>query len=113
MTRRPGAIRYARTAKAVAPAFTRPIRCLNPDLPVMVKHAVSLGLSTYATTDGLLLKKIGRPCEAGLRTLTVGFYGANCDRYVQRDGRYRPAKFISAATTSLPVNVELQGGCAF
>ena len=65
---------------------------LHPELPAMVQHAVSLGLSTYVTTNGLLLKqKIDRLYEAGLRTITVGFYGvgADYDRYVQRDGRYR------------------------
>lgn len=65
---------------------------LHPDLPAMVKHAVSLGLSTYVTSNGLLLKqKIDQLYRAGLRTLTIGFYGvgADYDRYVQRDGRYR------------------------
>ena len=65
---------------------------LHPDLPAMVRHAVELGLSTYVTTNGLLLKqKIERLYEAGLRTLTIGFYGvgADYDRYVQRDDRYR------------------------
>ncbi|MGE3279603.1 MAG: radical SAM/SPASM domain-containing protein [Alphaproteobacteria bacterium] len=65
---------------------------LHPDLPAMIKHAVGLGLSPYVTTNGLLLRqKIDQLHEAGLRTLTIGFYGVgdDYDRYVQRDGRYR------------------------
>jgi cyclic pyranopterin phosphate synthase len=58
----------------------------------MIEHAVSLGLSPYVTSNGLLLKQqINRLYEAGLRNVTIGFYGVGAayDRYVQRDGRYR------------------------
>ena len=64
---------------------------LHRALPEMVRRAVSLGLSTYVTTNGLLLKqKIDALYEAGLRNITIGFYGTatDYDVYVQRDHRY-------------------------
>jgi MoaA/NifB/PqqE/SkfB family radical SAM enzyme len=65
---------------------------LHPGLPAMVRYAVDLGLSTYVTTNALLLKQKIKPLyEAGLRNLTIGFYGtgAEYDLYVQREERYR------------------------
>ncbi len=65
---------------------------LHPELPKMVRHAVDLGLSTYVTTNGLLLKqKIKTLYDAGLRNITIGFYGtaSDYDLYVQRDHRFR------------------------
>ncbi len=65
---------------------------LHPALPKMVRHAVDLGLSTYVTTNGLLLKqKIEALYDAGLRNITIGFYGtaSDYDLYVQRDHRFR------------------------
>lgn len=60
---------------------------LHPDLPAMVRHAVDLGLRVYVTTNGVLLdRRIDELHAAGLRDLTVGFYGAgpSYDDYVQR-----------------------------
>src|SRR5215210_2376160 len=49
---------------------------LHRDLPRMVAHATSLGLQSYVTTNGILLKQqIDELYAAGLRTLTIGFYG--------------------------------------
>lgn len=65
---------------------------LHPALHAMVRHAVDLGLATYVTTNGMLLKqKIKQLYEAGLRNITIGFYGTamDYDLYVQRDDRYR------------------------
>ncbi len=65
---------------------------LHPALPKMVRHAVDLGLSTYVTTNGLLLKQKIKPLyDAGLRNITIGFYGtaSDYDLYVQRDHRFR------------------------
>lgn len=65
---------------------------LHPALHAMVRHAVSIGLSTYVTTNGMLLKqKIQQLYDAGLRNITIGFYGTamDYDLYVQRDHRYR------------------------
>jgi cyclic pyranopterin phosphate synthase len=65
---------------------------LHPALPAMVQHAVALGLSPYVTTNGMLLKqKIKALYKAGLRNITIGFYGTGTDFdiYVQRDHRFR------------------------
>src|SRR5262249_30893409 len=65
---------------------------LHPALSEMVRHSIDLGLSTYITTNGLLLKqKIATLYDAGLRNITIGFYGtaADYDFYVQRDRRFR------------------------
>ena len=66
---------------------------LHPGLPDMVRHAVSLGLSVYVTTNGILLnQKIDRLFDAGLRNITIGYYGTGAayDEYVQRGGgKYR------------------------
>jgi molybdenum cofactor biosynthesis enzyme MoaA len=64
---------------------------LHPDLPRMVEHAVGLGLAPYVTTNAILLEqKIDALYAAGLRSITVGFYGtgAKYDAYVQRRERF-------------------------
>ncbi|MFO1050590.1 MAG: radical SAM protein [Planctomycetota bacterium] len=51
---------------------------LHPDLPAMVEHAVMRGLSPYVTTNATLLeRRIDELFAAGLRTITVGFYGTD------------------------------------
>jgi MoaA/NifB/PqqE/SkfB family radical SAM enzyme len=65
---------------------------LHPDLPRMIEHAVSVGITPYVTTNGVLLKKnISDLYNAGLRTLTIGYYGTAdaYDLYVQRPDRFR------------------------
>jgi cyclic pyranopterin phosphate synthase len=65
---------------------------LHPDLPAMVRHAVEAGVQPYVTTNAIILEqKIDALYEAGLRSLTVGFYGteAKYDSYVQRGDRFR------------------------
>jgi molybdenum cofactor biosynthesis enzyme MoaA len=65
---------------------------LHRDLPEMVRHAVSIGLATYITTNGMLLRqKIDALFAAGLRNITIGFYGTDEDynAYVQRDNRFK------------------------
>ena len=64
---------------------------LHPDLPQMVEHAVRIGLQPYVTTNAILLEqKIDALYAAGLRSITVGFYGteAKYDAYVQRRDRF-------------------------
>ena len=64
---------------------------LHPDLPRMVEHAVGLGLSTYVTTNGMILgERIDDLYAAGLRTINIGYYGtgATYDAYVQRKDRH-------------------------
>lgn len=60
---------------------------MHRDLPAMVRHAVGLGLATYVTTNGALLRhRIDALFEAGLRNITIGFYGTGTDydTYVNR-----------------------------
>lgn len=64
---------------------------LHPDLPAMVRTATELGLRTYVTTNGVLLaERIDELYAAGLRDVTLGYYGSGdeYDRYVQRAGRF-------------------------
>jgi molybdenum cofactor biosynthesis enzyme MoaA len=64
---------------------------LHPDLPRMIEYAVSAGVQSYVTTNAIILKqKIEELYAAGLRSLTIGFYGtdAKYDTYVQRKDRY-------------------------
>jgi len=64
---------------------------LHPDLPAMIQHATDLGMDAYVTTNGLLLgRRIDELYEAGLRWLSMGFYGVEqeYDDYTQRDGHY-------------------------
>src|SRR6266852_7017046 len=65
---------------------------LHKDLQRIVERAVSLGLHPWLTTNGILLKeKIDVLYSAGLRTISIGFYGVGDDYndYVQRKERYR------------------------
>ena len=60
---------------------------LHPDLPDMVRHATSLGLRTYITTNGTHLgQRIEALYEAGLRLATIGFYGLD-PAYTAHTGR--------------------------
>ena len=64
---------------------------LHPELAKMVEHSVNLGLDTYVTTNGILLgKKIDRLFKAGLRAITIGFYGIDdaYNAYVQRPNHF-------------------------
>jgi molybdenum cofactor biosynthesis enzyme MoaA len=65
---------------------------LHRDLPRMVERTVALGMEPFVTTNAVLLaEKIDDLYAAGLRTLTVGFYGTGdrYDAYVQRRDRFR------------------------
>jgi cyclic pyranopterin phosphate synthase len=64
---------------------------LHPELPRMVERAHRLGIDAYVTSNGLVLdRKIDALHAAGLRKVTIGYYGqgAEYDHYVQRPGRY-------------------------
>jgi cyclic pyranopterin phosphate synthase len=64
---------------------------LHKDLTRIVEHSVKLGLHTWITTNGILLReKIDDLYRAGLRTVSVGFYGVGDDynAYVQRKDQY-------------------------
>jgi cyclic pyranopterin phosphate synthase len=64
---------------------------LHPDLPAMIRAARQRRVEPYVTTNGLLLEQqIDALYEAGLRAITIGFYGTGerYDSYVQRRGRF-------------------------
>lgn len=64
---------------------------LHPDVVEMVQLTNDVGVGCYLTTNALILdKKIDALHEAGLRKITMGYYGqgAAFDEYVQRPGRY-------------------------
>jgi len=64
---------------------------LHPQLADMVRHACALGMDTYVTTNGTLLaEKIDELYEAGLRWMSIGFYGVDeaYAAYTQRAGQY-------------------------
>ncbi|WP_221249213.1 radical SAM protein [Desulfuromonas versatilis] len=64
---------------------------LHKDLAKMVEHATGLGLNIWVTTNGLLLReRADELFAAGLRKVSIGFYGAGAeyDDYVQRPGSF-------------------------
>jgi len=64
---------------------------LHRDLPQIVEHSIGLGLRTWVTTNGIMLRqKIDRLYDAGLRDLSIGLYGTGeqYDTYVQRPGAF-------------------------
>ena len=74
---------------------------LHKELPAMVEYGVSIGLEVYVTTNGVLLeKRIDELYDAGLRDITLGYYGtgARYDAYVQRDDRFVKMEQGIAAT---------------
>lgn len=65
---------------------------LHRDLPRYVEKIRALGLDMWLTTNGLLLnKKIDRLVEAGLKRVSIGFYGLgdDYDHYVARPGAFK------------------------
>lgn len=64
---------------------------LHPDLPYIVEYCLKLGLEVYITTNGILLRdKFDDLYRAGLRGITIGFYGTgeNYNKYVQRENQF-------------------------
>jgi molybdenum cofactor biosynthesis enzyme MoaA len=73
---------------------------LHPDLPRMVQHCRDRAMDPYVTTNAALLKdRIGDLFAAGLRDVTIGFYGVNAayDGYTQRPGLFRKVEASIAA----------------
>jgi cyclic pyranopterin phosphate synthase len=65
---------------------------LYKDLVKLVERSVELGLNPWLTTNGILLKeKIDDLYAAGLRNISVGFYGTGeeYNSYVQRPKQYQ------------------------
>lgn len=64
---------------------------LHPNLCRIVEYSLGLGLKTWITTNGMLLRKqIDDLYAAGLRDISIGFYGVgkHYDAYVQREGSF-------------------------
>lgn len=64
---------------------------LHPDVVEMVQLTNDLGVGCYMTTNALILdQKIDALHAAGLRKITMGYYGQGTafDEYVQRPGRF-------------------------
>ena len=64
---------------------------LHKDLPQMIERTVALGMRPYITSNGTLLEqRIEELYAAGLRTMTIGFYGVGdaYDGYTQRAGHF-------------------------
>lgn len=62
---------------------------LHPDLPAIIKHCRRLGITPFVTTNATLLEhKIDALYDAGLRDISIGFYGlgTELDEYIQRTG---------------------------
>jgi MoaA/NifB/PqqE/SkfB family radical SAM enzyme len=73
---------------------------LHPDLPRMVEHCRQRGMRPYITTNAVLLdQKIDDLVAAGLRDITVGFYGVGeaYDAYTQSPGLFRRVERSLAA----------------
>jgi cyclic pyranopterin phosphate synthase len=85
---------------------------LHPELPQMIEHCISLGMRPYVTTNGALLdQKIDRLVEAGLRDLTIGFYGVGdaYDEYTQTPGLFdRVERGIRATADRHAEHVQMQ-----
>jgi len=65
---------------------------LHKDLPAIVRYATDIGLRTWMTTNGLLLReKFDALYDAGLRRFSFGLYGTGneYDDYVRRPERFR------------------------
>lgn len=65
---------------------------LHPDLPKIVAYCKEIGLAPAVTTNAVVLSsRIDELYAAGLRDLSIGFYGVGdaYDEYTQRPGRAR------------------------
>ena len=87
---------------------------LHKDLARIVEHSVGLGLHTWLTTNGILLKeKVDDLYDAGLRTICVGFYGTGeeYNSYVQRPDQYaRMEGGVAYARERYGMNMSLRLG---
>jgi cyclic pyranopterin phosphate synthase len=85
---------------------------LHPDLARMVAHVRARGLDPYVTTNAVLLaERIDALYAAGLRQITVGYYGtgADYDAYVQRPGRFaRVERGIAAVRDRYGMDVDMR-----
>ncbi len=85
---------------------------LHPDLAKMVAYCRELGLVPGVTTNAVALSsKIDELYSAGLRDISIGFYGVgdDYDEYTQRPGRSRKMQEgIAAVRSKYGEQVQLQ-----
>lgn len=85
---------------------------LHPDLPGMVRHACQIGIRPFITTNGRLLRqKIDALYDAGLRQVSIGYYGAAAeyDTYVGARGAFRQLEQgVAAVRDRYGASVEMQ-----
>ena len=65
---------------------------IHRDLPRIVEHIADRGMDMWMTTNAILLKQRADPLiQAGLRHISVGFYGVGdaYNSYVQRPDRFQ------------------------
>lgn len=85
---------------------------LHRDLPRMIEHAIIRKVKPYITTNGFLLeKKIDELYKAGLRTITMGYYGFEDDynSYVGVAGAFsRLERAVSTVRERYGCEIQLQ-----
>lgn len=85
---------------------------LHPDIAAIVARCRTLRMTPFVTTNAVLLEhKIDELYEAGLRDISVGFYGIGKDMeaYVQRPGHFaRFERGLAAVHSKYGSDVSLQ-----
>ena len=77
----------------------------------MIERTIELGMQPWVTTNAILLEeRIGALHAAGLRQITVGYYGtgADYDAYVQRKNRYALDAGFAAVRDRYGMDVRLR-----
>ena len=85
------ALADARAAGVLTARFFGGEPLLHPDLPAMIRGARELGLEPYITSNAVLLgRRLDELYDAGLRWMTMGFYGVGdaYDDYTGRPGSF-------------------------
>ena len=84
---------------------------LHPDLDRIIATATDLNLNPWVTTNGMLLeKKVAGMVDAGLKNISLGFYGIGDEynNYVQRADRFdRFESAVAHVATHYREKVEL------
>ena len=87
---------------------------LYKELPRVVEHARKLGLNPWLTTNGILLKeKADALYAAGLRAISIGFYGTGepYNAYVQRENQFaRMERGVAYVRERYGMNIDLTLG---
>jgi cyclic pyranopterin phosphate synthase len=85
---------------------------LHPDLPAIIAQCQELKMTPFVTTNASLLdRRIDELYEAGLRDISVGFYGIGTamDAYTQRPGHFsRLERGLDAVRSKYGSQVSMQ-----